>query len=115
MKRTIAVLATVAALMAALAVPASAHVLVVTPPNADEPVSTHRGGPHQPIKGLLGDVGWVGGGSLPGQGRGLLTGGPLGTLAAAHGKGLNTACEANGSSVVAIYGPPTPAGCHHGS
>jgi hypothetical protein len=113
MRRTALTLAAAAALMLALAAPAAAHVLVVTPPNADEPVSTHRGGPFEEIK-AMGDVGWVGGGPLPGQGQGLISS-PAGTLSPAHAKGLNTACEQNGSSVVAIFGPPSPAGCPHGT
>jgi hypothetical protein len=83
--------------------PASAHVLVVSPPGADEP-----------------HVGWVGGGELPGQGEGLVPGGPTGEsmLAPAHAKGLNSACEAlraHGNAAVQIFGPPTPAGCPHGT
>jgi hypothetical protein len=69
-----------------------------------------------------GDVaGWVGGPPLPGQGQGLIVGGPGGIfmLSPAHAKGLNTACyalEAN-PSVVNIRGPG-PGGatsqCPHG-
>jgi hypothetical protein len=101
MQRTVVVLAAVAALMFALAAPAAAHVLVVTPPGAEDPVH----------------VGWVGGGALPGKGAGLIPGGPGGIYiqSPAHAKGLNTACESSGSDVAAIFGPPTPAGCPHGT
>jgi hypothetical protein len=87
-----------------MAGPAAAHVLVVTPPGADEPV--HEG--------------WTGGGALPGQGEGLVPGGPGGIYlqSPAHEKGLNSACEAlrsNGKAAVDMFGPPTPAGCAHGT
>lgn len=82
---------------------ASAHVLEVDPPGNGEPRS-----------------GWVGGPALPGQGKGLIPGGPGGQImqSPAHGGGLNTACEAlrsNGRSAVDIFGPPSPAGCAHGT
>jgi len=85
------------------AAPASAHILVVDPPGSDE------------VKTV-----WVGGGALPGQGKGLVPGGPGGTImqSPAHNKGLNTACEAiraAGVAAVDIFGPPTPAGCAHGT
>jgi hypothetical protein len=87
-----------------MAGPAAAHILVVTPPGADGPAN----------------VGWVGGGELPGQGKGLVPGGPTGSYlqSPAHAKGLNSACEAlrsNGQAAVDIFGPPSPAGCAHGT
>lgn len=83
---------------------ASAHVIVVTPPGAEAPVH----------------VGWAGGGELPGHGHGLVPGGPTGSYlqAPAHEGGLVTACEslrASGAAAVDIFGPPTPAGCAHGT
>jgi hypothetical protein len=90
-------------LLAALAGPAGAHNLVVDPPGDSEPKS-----------------GWVGGPALPGQGQGLIPGGPGGEvlLAPAHGGGLNQACtamRAQGRAAADIYGPPGPGGCPHGT
>ena len=91
-----------------IAGPAAAHILVVEPPGGGQ-------GP--------GEEAQVGGGALPdaAKGQGLIEGGPPWDRylqSPAHGKGLNTACEslwANGNGVVDIYGPPTPAGCPHGT
>jgi hypothetical protein len=90
----------VAATMATLAAPAAAHNQTVRPPGNDK-VIQH----------------WVGAGDVPGQGEGLIPGGPGGTLTLtpAHAKGLVEACErleAN-PSVVDIRGPGGPA-CPHG-
>lgn len=88
-----------AALMLALAAPAAAHNLTVTPPGTGE--AKH---------------GWVGALDLPGKGKGLIPGGPGGTwtLTPAHAKGLNSACHAlGGNPVVDIRGPGGP-GCPHG-
>jgi hypothetical protein len=102
MKKVFGFCVTACAALVVSAVPASAHVLVVEPPGGD-------------VK-----VGWVGGGPLPGQGKGLVPGGPTGSYlqSPAHAKGLNQACEsirANGQAAVDIFGPPTPAGCPHGT
>lgn len=88
-----------------IAGPAAAHILVVNPPPEGH-------GPSMKAQ--------VGGGQLPGIGKGLIPGGPTGSYlqSPAHGGGLNTACEslrANGNEVVDIFGPPTPAGCPHGT
>lgn len=59
---------------------------------------------------------WVGAEDIPGQGQGLIAGGPGGvfTLTPAHAKGLNNACAATeGNDVVDIRGPGGP-GCPHG-
>ena len=75
-----------------------------------------------------GTTGWVGGPvGVPGQGEGLVMGGPDGDepMPPSHVKGLNAACEAlraNGNGVVDIYGPPShdvlppgfTSGCAHG-
>lgn len=85
-----------------VAIPASAHHIVVQPPSHEEPVVD----------------GWVGGPALPGQGEGLIPGGPGGVYlqSPAHAKGLVTSCEAhrrNGNAVVDIAGPPF-GNCTHG-
>ena len=85
-----------------VAVSASAHNIEVQPPGHDEPV--HEG--------------WVGGHALPGQGEGLIPGGPTDSYlqSPAHAKGLVTSCEAhraNGNAVVQIVGPPF-GNCIHG-
>lgn len=101
MRRVIGFVIALLALAAMFAFPASAHVQV----------NNHGKG-----------SGWVGSPAegIPGQGNGLILGGPTGetTLSPAHAKGLNTACEAlkaNGNTAVQIFGPPTPAGCPHGT
>ena len=93
-----------AATLALSGAPASAHLIIVDPPGSEE------------------KVGWVGGGPLPeaANGKGLIIGGPSGEYLQppSHGKGLNTACaalRANGNGVVNIFGPPSPAGCAHGT
>lgn len=98
MKRVIATIVFSAVLLMVLAIPAGAHNLTVTPPGTGE--AQHF---------------WVGGGALPGDGQGLIPGGPTGEfmLAPAHGGGLIMACEMNGSRVVDIRGPGGP-GCAHG-
>ncbi len=102
LKRATVALGIVIVTTAAMAAPAGAHVLVVDPPGGETKVV------------------WVGAGELPGKGQGLVPGGPTGSYlqSPAHAKGLNAACEAlraNGSAVVDIFGPPTPAGCAHGT
>ena len=109
---TLAVLA--ASLLAlAMAAPAGAHFVEVDPPGEGE-----------------GTDGWVGGpphddGALPesAQGEGLMEHPAEGqNQPAAHGEGLNAACEAlrdNGNGAVDIYGPPPKAvdedsACPHG-
>lgn len=105
MRRIIVVLSVAVAAVVMLAVPASAHVIVVDAPGGGD-----------------GHVGWVGSPAegIPGQGQGLILGGPTGetVLSPSHAKGLNTACEAiraQGRAAVDIFGPPTPAGCPHGT
>jgi hypothetical protein len=95
-------LAVAVAVTGGIAAPASAHILVVNPPGGETKVN------------------WVGGGALPGQGQGLVPGGPTGSYlqSPAHAKGLNQACESirsNGQAAADIFGPPTPAGCPHGT
>jgi hypothetical protein len=119
MKRSAITLAAMAALVLALAAPAAAHTIRVTPPgHGGEQVETHRGGPHQWSHDFFG-AGWVGGPvGLPGQGAGLVGGGPGGDMpmTPAHVSGLNTACEAlgaeSGNGVVDIRGPGPS--CPHG-
>jgi len=87
-------------LVGAFASYALAHNLSVAPPGGEEKVV------------------WVGALGLPGQGQGLIPGGPAGdwSITPAHGKGLNVACEAleaNGNGVVDIRGPGPS--CPHGS
>lgn len=90
-----------------MAAPASAHNLEVDPPGNDKTVERWIGGPP--------------GAALPdqAQGEGLFPGPPFAPdnkQPAAHGAGLNNACDATGSNdVVTIYGPPTPEGCPHGT
>ena len=95
-----------AATLALSGAPASAHVIIIDPPGSEEEPK----------------VGWVGGGPLPDEaaGEGLVPGGLTGDYLQppSHTKGLNSACEAlraNGRSAVDIFGPPTPAGCPHGT
>jgi hypothetical protein len=85
-----------------VALPASAHVIVVQPPGHEAPVVE----------------GWTGGPALPGKGKGLIPGGPTGSYlqSPSHAKGLVTSCEAlraNGNGVVDIFGPPF-GNCFHG-
>lgn len=66
--------------------------------------------------------GWAGSEDIPGQGQGLIPGGPTGeaTLSPSHDGGLVTACEAiraNGNGVIDIHGPAAPGvetTCRHG-
>jgi hypothetical protein len=102
MRRMMTLLAGIVLVLAMMAAPAAAHVLVVDPPGKGEPTG-----------------GWVGGPALPGQGKGLIPGGPAGDYlqSPSHGKGLNTACHAlraHGRSAVDIFGPGGP-GCPHGA
>lgn len=102
MKRIITLVAGVLLVLAMMAAPASAHVLIVDPPGADEPKSV-----------------WVGGPALPAEGNGLYLGGPTGTdyLPPSHDKGLNVACEVQrqrGNSAADMWGPPNPGTCAHG-
>lgn len=101
MRRAIGFVIAVLALAVWFAFPANAHVQV----------NNHGHG-----------AGWVGSPAdgIPGQGKALVQGGPTGetTLSPAHVKGLNRACEAlmaNGNDAVMIFGPPSPAGCPHGT
>jgi hypothetical protein len=99
LRRSFAATLSAAALILALAAPVAAHNLTVSP-------SGNSDAKH----------GWGGALGLPGQGKGLVPGGPGGTwmLSPAHAKGLNTACyvlEAN-PSVVDIRGPGP--NCPHG-
>lgn len=85
-----------------VALPASAHSIVVQPPGHEEPVVEGR----------------VGSGPLPGKGKGLIPGGPGGSYlqSPSHAKGLVSACYAireNGNGVVDIAGPPF-GNCFHG-
>ena len=102
--RRLVPLAAAGMLAGAMVMPASAHVLVVSPQGEGE-----------------GTVQWVGGPvGLDANGKGLVLGGPTGDqlMPPSHVKGLNNACEtirANGNGVVDIFGPPTPAGCEHGT
>jgi hypothetical protein len=101
MRRTLAAMMSAALLLLVMALPAAAHNITVTPHGTGE--AKH---------------GWTGSLGLPGQGKGLIPGGPGGAwlISPSHAKGLNTACyklEAN-PSVVDIRGPGGP-GCPHGS
>lgn len=102
-RRGTIIAATSAAALALSSAPATAHVVIIDPPGQD------------PKEGC------VGGPALPGKGQGLIPGGPPNApimQSPAHGKGLNTACEtirAHGNGVVDIFGPPTQAGCAHGT
>lgn len=108
MRRSITLLTVVLSMMAMMALPAAAHVLVVDSPGGD-------GDPK---------VGWVGGGELPeaAEGNGLIPGGPTGAYlqSPSHDGGLVTACErlrAHGNGVVDIFGPNAPGEpptCRHG-
>lgn len=91
MKRLVTVLVIVMAVLGAFAGTAAAHIRVVDAPGNPDP-------------------GWVGSPAegIPGQGEGLVQGGPTGTttLSPAHAGGLNTACEAiraQGKAAVDIY------------
>lgn len=89
MKRITTLAVGVLMVLAMMAGPASAHILVVQ----DGEVQTHRAE-------RFGGFAWVGGN---GQG---------------HFEGLDVACEKqrdHGNSAVDIYGPPTDAGCPHGT
>jgi hypothetical protein len=99
-KRLIVIAAASVSALALLVAPAGAHDQTVTPKGGNKVIEN-----------------WVGAGDLPGQGQGLVPGGPGGifTLSPAHVKGLNATCEqleAN-PSVVDIRGPGGP-GCAHG-
>lgn len=103
MKRAIIGTLTAVGLTLTMSAGASAHYLHIETPDGE----THH---H-----------WVGGPALPGQGAGLIPGGPTGqdTIAPAHEAGLVKACEAiraNGNGVVDIFGPYIPGQetCRHG-
>lgn len=102
MRRMITLVAGTVLVLALMAAPATAHILVVDPPGAGQPAG-----------------GWVGGPALSGQGKGLIPGGPEDAYlqSPSHVKGLNTACYAlreHGRSTVDIFGPGGP-GCPHGA
>lgn len=109
MRRTVTLATVALSMLAMMAAPASAHILVVDSPggNGDPKV-----------------VSGIGGGALPGeaQGEGLIPGGPGGLYlqTPSHDGGLVTACEnlrAHGNGVVDIFGPNRPGGdltCRHG-
>ncbi len=99
MRKVLTTWIVVVALVAALASVAWAHTLTVTTPSGQEKQV------------------WVGALALPGQGKGLIPGGPTGEwlISPSHGKGLNVACEAleaNGNGVADIRGPGPS--CPHG-
>lgn len=104
MRRKLTRVVAVVVALGLMTAPAAAHVLVVSPPGNDKVMEK-----------------WVGGPILPeqAQGNGLFPAPPfLPGLKqpAGHGKGLVNACEAtDNNSVVLIFGPPTPAGCPHGT
>ena len=91
MRRLQALIAVCVALLA-LAPAAAAHHLFVTP----------KGGGN-------GNVGWVGGGPVPGQGAALIPS-PIGMLPPAHGAGLVTACLKlmENATPVKFVAPPIP-------
>ena len=99
--RVLACLGVSAALLA-LASPAAAHIVVVSPAGGGQ-----------------GTAHWIGGGPLPQaaeNGAGLIIN-PFGQiLPAAHGAGLPHACLMlmGNSSVAAILAPPSFTGCFHG-
>lgn len=105
-RNLIRVIAVVAAL-ALMTAPAAAHVLVVDPPGNDKVHEKWVGGPPDALL------------PIQAQGEGLFPAPPFAPgfkQPAAHGKGLNNACHATASnSTVTIFGPPTPAGCEHGT
>ena len=105
MKRALVSAVICAAAVVSLSVPAGAHVIVVDTPGEG---AGHSGWAGSPAAGI------------PGQGEGLVLGGHTGetVLSPAHVKGLVSACEAiraHGQAAVDIFGPPTPAGCPHGT
>lgn len=101
-RRMVALLGATLLALSMLAGPAAAHILEVDPPGQEDPIWV-----------------WVGGPTLPeqAQGQGLVPN-PFGLQPPSHTTGLNTACHTlreHGHSVVDIFGPPTPAGCPHGT
>jgi hypothetical protein len=88
------VLASTVALLMAVSLPASAHVIQVSHPQTGETISTHNGKAFEEFKqeaAELGfDVGWVGGFHS----------------FAAHGSGLIDACEATTGNDVVFIGAP---------
>jgi hypothetical protein len=104
MKRILAIAAGAAVVAGGIgAMPAAAHYVSVSPPS-----------------GTSVDEKWAGSPFLPGAGKGLIAGGPGGAylISPSHALGLNTACNtirSNGKAAVDIYGPPSPAGCAHGT
>ena len=109
MRRTVTLIAVALSMLAMMAAPAAAHILVVDSP----------GGAGEPKV-----VSEIGGGALPdeAQGEGLIPGGPGGLYlqTPAHDGGLVTACKslrAHGNGVVDIFGPAAPGvenTCRHG-
>lgn len=104
MKRLIRILVLALAMLMALAAPASAHIIEITPPGTDGPVETHLGEAWEEFKQEadefgMGHVGWVGG---------------MHSFAA-HGGGLIHACVAlDGNEVVFIGAPWNEANhCKH--
>ena len=104
MRKLVLLLATLLVL-GLMAGPAAAHHLWVDAPGEPEAEAA----PHSE------DGGWVGALDIPGEGEGLVPGGPDGSwsLTPAHDGGLNEACERleDNPSVVDIRGPGP--GCEH--
>lgn len=116
MRRTFLILAAMSLWLLLPIAPAAAHVITVEHPDTGEQLSTHRSPQFDWSNDALGG-GWVGGPvGLPGQGQGLVLGGPNHDLlmAPSHTGGLNTSCESleDNPSVVDIRGPGPS--CPHG-
>lgn len=114
--RTAAPIIAAALLLTLLVVPASAHVIKVHHPGSGEQIQTHRSSQFDVYNGTLGG-GWVGGPvGLPGQGKGLVLGGPGGDalMTPSHEGGLNASCESleANPSAADIRGPGPS--CPHG-
>ena len=114
--RTVMLLIAAALLLALMVAPAAAHTLKVHHPNSGEQIQTHRSAQFDWSNQGLGG-GWVGGPvGLPGQGEGLVLGGPGGDapMTPSHVGGLNTSCESleTNPSVADIRGPGPS--CPHG-
>lgn len=117
MQRVATSLIAAAMLLALLVVPAAAHVIKVHHPGSGEQIETHRSTQFDVYNEMLGG-GWVGGPvGLPGQGEGLVPGGPGGDalMTPSHESGLNTSCESleANPSAADIRGPGGE-DCPHG-